>query len=136
MLQVAARLHEVGVFGVPPELLHRPAPLSEEELETVRGQARVSAGVARLIHPPRVAELIENQYEDHRKLAEGDRIGDRDVLLAGILRVADVYAAVTWPRPYQDPMPAPFRDELLRAGAGTRFHPLAVESALTIATAL
>lgn len=133
ILQLAARLHELGMFAVPPELLHRPAPLSTEELETVRSQARMSAEVARLVHPPRVADLIENQYEDHRRLARGNRLEDRQLFLAGILRVADVYAAVTWPRPYQDPMPTEFRDELLQRGAGTQFHPLAVESALAIA---
>lgn len=132
VLQLAARLHELGMFAVPPELLDRPAPLTRAELETVRSQARLSARVARLVHPPRVASLIENQYEDHRRIAGGDRLGERDVLLAGILRVADVFAAVTWPRPYQDPMPAQMREEMLQSGVGVRYHPLAVDCALAL----
>jgi HD-GYP domain-containing protein (c-di-GMP phosphodiesterase class II) len=130
LLTLAARLHELGMFAVPQELLRRPAPLSTEELRQVRAQAGISAEVARLVHPPRVVHLIEHQYEDHRQVARTRRLEERDLLLAGILRVADVFAAVTWPRPYQDPMPVEFRDELLRSGAGTLFHPLAVRSAL------
>lgn len=133
ILQLAARLHEIGMFAVPSDLLGRPAPLTTAELATIRGQARISGEVARLVHPPRVAGLIEHQYEDHRRIAEGTGLEDRDVLLAGILRVADVFAAVTWPRPYQDPMPAEIREELLQSGAGTRFHPRAVSSAMELA---
>lgn len=133
VLQLAARLHELGMFAVPSDLLGRRAPLDASELDTVRGQARISAEVARLVHPPRVAGLIEHQYDDYRAIAEGTELEDRDVLLAGILRVADVFAAVTWPRPYQDPMPAEFREELLQSGAGTRFHPRAVRSAMELA---
>lgn len=132
LLTLAARLHELGMFAVPQELLCRPAPLSTQELRQVRAQAGISAEVARLVHPPRVVGLIEHQYEDYREVARARRLEERDLLLAGILRVADVFAAVTWPRPYQDPMPAPFREELLRSGAGTLFHPLAVTYVLAL----
>lgn len=132
LLQLSARLHELGMFTVPRELLERRSPLTTAELDAVRSQARISAEVARLVHPPRVAELIENQYEDYRELARSRDIAERDLLLAGILRVADVFAAVTWPRPYQDPMPLARREELLQSGAGTRFHPQAVDSALEL----
>lgn len=133
ILDVAARLHEVGMFTVPAELLRRPAPLSTAELEQVRVQARVSAEIAGTMHHPRAVWLIEHQYDDHLSLQRRSDIPARELLLAGIFRVADVFAAVTWPRPYQDPMPPEQRSAVLQSGAGTRFHPLAVHYALQIA---
>lgn len=132
LLRSAAQLHEIGMLTVPAELLVRSAPLTRAELERVRSQAAVGAEIVRAAHHPRVALLVENQYLDYRELQRDPRIGPRDLLLAGILRVADVITAVTWPRPYQDPMPASVRDEVLRSGAGTRFHPLAVHFALQL----
>lgn len=130
VLQTAAQLHEVAMFAVPAELLLKATPLTPEELETVRRQAKASAQVAAIMHHPRVARLIEHQYDDYATLA--DRLPEADLLLSGILRVADVVAAVTRPRPYQDALPLPDRAQLLESGAGTRFHPLAVRCALQL----
>jgi response regulator RpfG family c-di-GMP phosphodiesterase len=130
ILDTAARLHEIGMFAVPPALLKRAAPLSPEELALVRSQARLSAEIASTMHHPRVVELIEHQYDDYAELTE--KLEEPSLLLAGILRVADLIAAVTRPRPYQVPLPGDRRAELLRSGAGTRFHPAAVRCALQV----
>lgn len=132
ILETAARLHEIGMFAVPPELLLRADPLSPDELERVRSQARISAQLAATMHHPRVVRLIESQYEDYAELA--DRMPEADLLLAGILRVADVVAAVTRPRPYQESLPPGARATLLEQGAGTRFHPSVVRGALMLSS--
>jgi response regulator RpfG family c-di-GMP phosphodiesterase len=132
ILRTAAQLHELGMVTVPPELLRRPTPLASFELERIRSQARVSAEIARIVHHPRVATLIECQYQEHYQLRGNAEIPERDLLLAGILRVADVFTAVTWPRPYQDPMQHEHRARLLERGAGTQFHPDAADVALRV----
>src|SRR5688500_17325271 len=38
-LRQAALLHEVGMIGVPRELLHKPEPLTADELDRVHAQA-------------------------------------------------------------------------------------------------
>ena len=131
ILRTAAQLHELGMFAIPRTLLLRAAPLSRDELDQVRGQALVSAQVAALMHHPRVPLLIAHQYEDYAVLRH--QLSDHELLLAGIFRVADVLAAVTSPRPYQEPLPAETRLDLLRRGAGSRFHPEAVQHALRLA---
>lgn len=128
VLRTAAELHEVGMFGVDPALLMQTSPLSPEELATVRSQALVSARLAATMHGPRVALLIEGQYDDHA--AQEGETNDPDRLLAGILRVADVIAAVRNPRPYQDALTLQQQERLLQRGSGTRFHPLAVQYAM------
>ena len=130
ILDTAARLHEVGMFSVPASLLKRDAPLTEAELTLVRSQAKLSADIAATMHHPRVVRLIEHQYDDYAELA--GKLEEPDLLLAGIFRVADLIAAVTRPRPYQRPLPWEGRAQLLRGGAGTQFHPRAVEGALML----
>lgn len=130
ILNTAAQLHEMGMLSLPAELIERRGTLSPQELQWVRGQARVSADIARAAYHPRIALLIENQYRDHAELRR-DGLSERDLVLAGIFRVADVFATVTWPRPYQAAMSPPTRSHLLQSGAGTRFDPLAVHAALS-----
>lgn len=130
LLDTAARLHEVGMFAVPTALLERSAPLTPAELEIVRAQAGMSAEIAACMHHPKVVTLIERQYADHSELS--GKLDSHDLLLAGIFRTADVLAAVTRPRPYQDPLPRELRAKILELGAGTQFHPRVVPFALEI----
>lgn len=128
ILETAARIHEIGMFTIPASLLKRAAALTPEELARVRSQARISAEIAATMHHPRVVELIEHQYDDYAELA--GKLDEKNLLLAGILRVADIIAAVTRPRPYTTGLPWEGRARLLQSGAGTRFHPAAVRCAL------
>lgn len=127
----AARLHEVGMVSVPSKLVRRPAPLTRRELRRVRQQARVGAELARTMRRPLSALLIEHQYDDYETLKRRFPRGSDAFLLVGIFRVADVLDAMTAPRPYQQPVPEPRRLEVLREGAGSRFHPEAVRTLLS-----
>jgi HD-GYP domain-containing protein (c-di-GMP phosphodiesterase class II) len=126
----AARLHEVGMIAIPPELLDAPRRLLPDELARVRGQARSSAEIVRSTHPPRVAWLIENQYTDYRDLKRDQTATGQELLLAGILRIADTLDAVTHPRPYQPALPYDQRARVLLEGSGSRFHPEAASALL------
>ena len=130
LLDSAAQLHELGMLTLPPELAGKAGPLSPAELEEVRTQAGVSAQIASGGYHPRIPRLIADQYRDHDELA--DTVAAGDLLLSGVFRVADVFASVTWPRPYKQPLSAEERTRLLEDGAGTRFHPAAVEAALAL----
>lgn len=123
LLALAARLHEIGMIAVPPQLLDTPERLTAGELERVRAQAWIGASIVRLKHGPRAAALVEHQYSDYRELRDSFAGDGVDLLLASILRVADVFDAMCYPRPYQERPSDAFRSEVLRAGAGTRFHP-------------
>ena len=131
LLRRAAQLHEVGIVAVPVDLLQRPDALAKEELERVREHAKVGAEIVRASHGDRVAQLVRYQYADYQEMQEM-RLSADDLLLAGILRVADVVDAVTVPRAYQNPLPSDERREVLRRGIGSKFHPVAVHSLLML----
>lgn len=124
-LKVAAQLHEIGMIAVPADLLTRRTRLSPAELDAIRAQARIGAEMVKASHDPETARLIERQYDDYRYLRRSV-LDSRELLLAGILRIADVYDAMVMPRPYQEPVPEGRLRQVLRIGSGTNFHPAAV----------
>lgn len=122
-LVAAARLHEIGMIAVPESLARADAPLSREQSERLRAQAWIGAEIARTTQTARTAWLIERQYADFAALRDEAAPGSSDLLLAGILRAADVYDT------FGD-TPAPRSVDgtrILRKGAGTTFHPRVVE---------
>lgn len=131
-VQLAARMHEVGMITVSPKLVRKRGALTPEELDQIRAQARVGAEIARTMQRPLAALMIENQYTDYETLARRFSRDSREFLLIGILRVADVFDAMKRPRPYQSPLPEDRRLEILQAGSGTKFHPAAVEALLHV----
>ncbi|MBV9775340.1 MAG: HD domain-containing protein [Gemmatimonadetes bacterium] len=128
----AAQLHEVGMVAVPVELLENPAPLPPEQLARVRAQAWIGAEIVRKTEDDLTAWLIRHQYTDYRELLDRFPASRRELLLAGLFRVADVTDALTVPRPYQKSLPEERRRDVLFSGAGTRFHPDAVDTLLQL----
>jgi response regulator RpfG family c-di-GMP phosphodiesterase len=128
----AAQLHEIGMIAVPPALIEAPRPLTSEELARVRAQARIGAEIVRATQGQLIAELIEHQYADLPELTRRFHPKSPEYLLAGILRVADLYDTTTRPRPYQRDLTPAMRQEILRSGIGARFHPDAVDVLLQI----
>ncbi|HEU4883361.1 MAG TPA: HD domain-containing phosphohydrolase [Longimicrobium sp.] len=126
LLGAAARLHEIGIISVPAEILEAPTRLVPEDRALIREHAAVGAAIVRATHSERTARLVEHQYTDFARLQQVFP-DDVDLLLAGILRAADVFDAVTHPRPYQDRLRSTHRERILVQGSGSRFHPRAVE---------
>jgi response regulator RpfG family c-di-GMP phosphodiesterase len=133
LLETAALLHEIGKASVPLELLHKTAPLSAGELERIRAHAKVGADIVRGVPAlARVAPVIEHQGTDYADLQARQDPRVPELMLAGILRVVDVWDAMVSARSYRGAMPPEYCERTLRSGAGTRFHPGAVEAVLRL----
>jgi putative two-component system response regulator len=126
VLGAAAQLHEIGMISVPAAVLEAPTRLDPQDRALIREHAAVGAEIVRATHSERTARLVEHQYTDFARLQQVFP-DDVDLLLAGILRAADVFDAVTHPRPYQDRLRPTHRERILVQGSGSRFHPRAVE---------
>ena len=123
----AAQLHELGKISVPVELLHKTEPLDAAELERIRGHFKVGAEIVRGVPSLQpLAPVIEHLGTDHADLATHVAPDSPDYLLIGILRVVDVWDAMTHERAYRPAMSRGYWEPLLRDGAEDRFHPAAV----------
>ena len=98
-LRRAALLHEVGMLGVPRELLHRADPLTAEELARVHAQAELAAQVALATAGHLAATIIRHQYHDEATLRHALGEGSDAYLLTLFLRAADVADVISRGRP-------------------------------------
>lgn len=106
MMDIAARLHDIGKIGVPDAVLLKPGRLNEPELMVMRS------------HPTIGAELLSKSDTPHMQMAEeiaryhhewwdgtgypGGLSGTGIPLAARITALADVFDALTHKRPYKE----------------------------------
>lgn len=102
-LRLAGAVHDLGKVGVPDDVLRRPGELTEAQRREMERHPSLAAEILRhLEDADRLAEIVQDHHECPdgtgypRGLREG-QIGQA----ACILRVADVYAALTELRPYK-----------------------------------
>jgi HD domain len=95
----ASLLHEVGMIGVPRELLNAGRPLTTGELERVHAQAEFGAAVARATCGELPAAVIRHQYDDEATLRQRLGEGSDAYTLTLLLRAADVADVVSRGRP-------------------------------------
>lgn len=108
-LERAARLHDVGKLGLPDRVLLKPAPLTPEELEVVKGHTEIGAEIlARpelpLFHLAREVALSHHERWDGSGYPRG-LAGEEIPASARIVAVADVYDALLHRRPYRPGLP-------------------------------
>src|SRR6266508_5393358 len=100
---LGAYLHDVGKLRIPHEILHKPGPLTREELEVV--QMHPIWGIELLADvefPWDLKPIIRWHHERYDGTGYPDRLrGDEIPVSAQIAGIADVYDALTTSRPYR-----------------------------------
>ena len=128
-IQLAALLHDIGMLAVPEHILSKPAPLTDEEFETVRRHPKVGADLLKWVpFPLPVAPLIRGHHErwDGRGYPDG-LSGAQIPIGARILAVAEMYDALTSDRPYHKAMSRDAATQLLTQEAGTGIDPTLIK---------
>jgi len=96
-------LHDVGKVGIPDSILFKPGKLTAEEWVIMRTHTVRGVEICRHLQSLRpVLPLIRHHHErwDGSGYPDGLR-GEQIPLLARILQLADIYDALTSPRPYK-----------------------------------
>jgi HD-GYP domain-containing protein (c-di-GMP phosphodiesterase class II) len=102
-MHFSASIHDIGKIAVPAEILARPTRLTAIEHELVKEHARIGHDIVKgVAFPWPVAEIILQHHErlDGSGYPRG-LSGDRILLDARIITVADVVEAMTSHRPYR-----------------------------------
>lgn len=105
-IYLAGLLHDLGKLAVPSEIIEKPGPLDEMEMEIMRRHTVVSDQLLREI--PGFGELAGVVSCHHERLDGSgypfSYTGDRLSLPCRIMAVADIFTAITEDRPYRKGM--------------------------------
>lgn len=131
-IRYGAALHDVGMLGVPDEILKKPGHLTQDEIAQIRMHPYHGSRLCK--RAGFLAALVPIVYYHHERFdgkgyPEGLR-GPGIPLGARIVAVADAYDAMTTERPYRAAMSEEEADEALRSEAGQQLDPDIVDALL------
>jgi diguanylate cyclase (GGDEF)-like protein/putative nucleotidyltransferase with HDIG domain len=124
VLELAARLHDIGKIGLPDSALNKQTHLTEEEWCAMREHPVLGSKIVGEIDDlSRVSTIIRHHHErlDGTGYPDG-LVGSAIPYLAQIIAVADVYEAMTSERAYRGRLSPKNALQQLRLEAGTRFN--------------
>jgi HD-GYP domain-containing protein (c-di-GMP phosphodiesterase class II) len=126
-LGLAAQLHDIGKVGIPDEVLNKKGPLTARETDQVRAHPIIGERIlAPIIRSRTVRSAIRGHHERYDGMGYPDGLAGEDIpLLARVIAVADCFDALTSARTYREALPRPLALELIHAGAGGQFDPVA-----------
>jgi len=101
-------VHDIGMLAIPERVLHKSGALNPDEFELVKSHTVIGDSLIEDLHSLQgVRPIIRHHHErfDGSGYPDGLR-GDAIPLLAQIMRLVDMYDAITTDRPYQHGKPA------------------------------
>ncbi|MDP1807942.1 MAG: HD-GYP domain-containing protein [Actinomycetota bacterium] len=133
-LRVAALLHDVGKIAIPTEILSKPGRITAFELDIIREHPEVGYSILKSIDFPwPVADIILQSHEriDGSGYPKGLK-GDKLLLEARILVVADVVEAMASHRPYRPALGVKAALKELTDQKGSLYDPDVVDACLKL----
>ena len=103
LVQLAGLLHDIGKIGVREEVLNKPGRLTPEEFDHVKQHPALGAQILEPIaEDPRLITAVLHHHENWNGTGYPHGLAQEAIpLLAQILKVTDVYEALTSNRPYR-----------------------------------
>lgn len=123
VLKIASLLHDVGKMVIPMEILNKPSSLSNYEFDLIKNHCQAGYQILKEIgFSRRVREIILQHHErvDGSGYPRGLK-GDKILLEAKILAVADVVEAMTSHRPYRPALEMNEAQKEIRQNRGILF---------------
>lgn len=134
LLRIGTPLHDVGKIGVPDAILRKPGPLTPDEFERMKTHTLIGAALVRTV--PELAPvlpIVRHHHERWDGAGYPDRLaGEAIPLLARVVTVADVFDALTSPRPYRRSLAPSAAFAHIAEQSGALFDPQLVPSFLAL----
>jgi putative two-component system response regulator len=107
-LRRGAYLHDIGKVSVPDSILFKPGPLTPREWGIMRQHPVKGEEICRPVKSlAPVLPIIRSHHERWDGSGYPDSLAGEDIpLLARVLQIADIYDALTSPRPYKPALSA------------------------------
>ena len=122
-IRISALLHDVGKIAIDDKILKKPAALTDEEYEIMKGHPQKGYKIMSQI--PAMKEFLSGMYMHHEMVngmgyPQGLK-GEEIPLMGRIVAVADTFDAMTTDRPYQKAMKFEDAVERIESFVGTRY---------------
>ncbi len=130
LVEIAARLHDIGKIGIPDRILLKPSRLSPEEMAIMQTHSQKGAElISRYKDFSRGAEMIRHHHErwDGHGYPSGLK-GHAIPFGARIIAVADGFEAMTSDRPYRKALSVHEAIQILLEGRGKQWDPKIVNA--------
>lgn len=136
MVDIAARLHDVGKIGVPDAILLKPDKLNDAERQIMRQHTTVGAELLSKSNIPHM-QMAEEIARHHHEWWDGSGYpgrlsGTAIPLAARITALADVFDALTHRRPYKKAWPVEEALAEIASLKGRQFEPELCDIFLTL----
>ncbi|HTU80146.1 MAG TPA: HD domain-containing phosphohydrolase [Solirubrobacteraceae bacterium] len=128
-IELAARLHDIGIVALPDALLHKPGPLNMQEWTLMRSHTEIGARI--IGADPALADvaaLVRSHHERYDGRGYPDGLAGEEIPLgACIIAVCDSFVAMMRKRSYIDAITVVEAVAELHRCAGSQFRPDVVE---------
>ncbi|MBE0595253.1 MAG: HD domain-containing protein [Gemmatimonadales bacterium] len=133
-VRAAGRLHDLGKIGIRDEVLRKRGPLTVEEQQHIRDQVLIGFRIlAPLSHLGAVRQYVRSHHEHWDGGGYPDGLKGVEIPIgARIVFAAEIYDAITSPRPYQDRLTRQAALAQLQKLAGTKLDPAVVEALASV----
>ena len=126
MIEVGARLHDIGKLGIPDEILKKPSALDASEWAVIRRHPIIGGDLLATI--PSLAPAAETVAAHHERWDGGgyphQLVGDAIPVDARIFAIADSIDAMRADRPYRNGMSWSAVRAEIEGGAGAQWDPV------------
>jgi diguanylate cyclase (GGDEF)-like protein len=131
-IAAAALVHDVGKVAIPDRVLHKPAPLDDDEWLVMRDHPVIGERILRTIPGMgAVARIVRHEHERFDGGGYPDGLAGEAIPIGSrVILACDAYHAMTSDRPYRHAMAHDDAVEELAAAAGTQFDPRVVAALL------
>lgn len=138
LLELAATLHDLGKLFLPPHILSKPDPLTEEERVLIQRHPIYSEQFLRQMGLPKnIALWVRWHHERYDGNGYPDQRRANEIPLeAQIIFVAETLDTLLSPRPYKPPISFDKALMIIRQERGKQFSPIVVDALEKIAEEL
>ena len=132
LVELSAKVHDIGKIRIPDSILLKPDRLTEPERRVMDTHPRLGFEIlSQFSAYEKVLELVLTHHERYDGRGYPNRtVGHRSLLVAQVIPVADSLDAMTTTRAYRGARSWDSAMNELKRGAGTQWNPKVVEAAL------
>lgn len=132
LVELAAKVHDIGKIRIPDSILLKPGRLTADERRVMETHPRLGVEIlSQFSDYAKVLDLVLAHHERYDGAGYPNRaVGRHLLLIAQVIPVADSLDAMTTARAYRDARSWDLAMLELRRGAGTQWNPKVVEAAI------